>query len=69
MTRKTKLSYDECKAELQLFTIAAYRQYQTDSYATGYFESMLASALAELPKAAQARLIEQVRTSSVLQAK
>ena len=68
MTRKTKLSYNECKAELTLFANAAYKQYESNSYAAGYFESMLAEVLAELPKAAQARLIDQVRTSSVLRA-
>lgn len=66
MTRKTKLSYNECKAELQLFTEAAYAKYGSHSYAAGYLESMLAEVLAELPKATQARLIESVRTSSVM---
>ena len=69
MTRKTKLSYNECKAELQLFAAAANEEYRTHAFAAGYFQSMLAEVLAEMPKAAQARLIDSVRKSSVLQAK
>lgn len=69
MTRKTKLSSSECKAELALFADAAYKEHGSHSYSAGYFESMLAEVLAELPKAAQARLIDSVRTSPVLQAK
>lgn len=69
MTRKTKLSYNECKAELQLMSDASYAKYGSHSFAAGYFESMLADALAELPKATQDRLILSVRTSSVMQPK
>ena len=67
MTSKTKLSYSECKVELQRLSDASYAKYGSHSYAAGYFESMLAEVLAELPKATQARLIESVRTASVMQ--
>lgn len=66
MTRKTKLSYNECKAELQLFALAAYKQYESNSYAAGYFESMLAEVMANMPKSAQANLVTQIRKSRVL---
>ena len=69
MTRKTKLSYTECKAELQLFAAAANEEYGTHAFAAGYFQAMLAEVLAELPKAAQTRLIDSIRRSPVLQAK
>ena len=69
MTRKTKLSFSECNAELTLFADAARDQYDSHSFAAGYFQSMLADALATMPKAAQQRLIDQIRTSRILQPK
>lgn len=66
MTRKTKLSYDECRVELKLFSDAAFKKHKSNSFAAGYYEVVLAEVLAELPKAKQAEFINQIRTSSVL---
>ena len=69
MKRTTKLSRDECKVELKLFAAASHAEYQSHSFAAGYYESLLAGLMAELPRHKQMELVTQIRTSSVLQPK
>lgn len=65
--KRTKLSRDQIKVELTLFADASHAKYQSHAYAAGYYESLLAVIMAELPVHKQLELVTQIRTSSVLQ--
>lgn len=65
--KTAKLSRDTIQVELQLFADASYAKYESPAFALGYYESLLASIMAELPKHKQLELVTQIRTSSVLQ--
>lgn len=59
-----KASYDEIKAELKLFSEATVEKYQSYAFATGYFESTLASIMMDMPKHKQKELIMAFRKSA-----
>lgn len=69
MTRTTKLSHEECKAELSLMVIAAHKEFGTHAFACGYMESMLAAALSRVSKSDQEAMITSIRNASVLKPK
>jgi hypothetical protein len=64
MARKTKYQPNEINAELVLFSRAANAKYDSDSFACGYYESMLTTLLAELPKHKQEELLHNFRVST-----
>lgn len=64
MTKLTKVTYEQAKAELKNFSEASYAKYQGYAYAAGYLESFAAELIAELPKARQAELLTQLRRSA-----
>lgn len=61
MTKLTKVTREQARAELKNFTEATYPKYQSYAYAAGYLESLAAELIAELPKARQVQVIKQLR--------
>ena len=62
MSKSTKLTYQETRDLTQKFADQAFAKYQSNSYAAGYFQVLAAQMLAELPKARQAEIAQQLRT-------
>lgn len=63
MARKTKYQPNEINAELVLFSNAKRDKYKSDSYACGYYESLLTSIIENLPKKQQEEVLTNIRKS------
>lgn len=64
MTKLTKVTYEQAKAELKNFSETTYIKYQGYAYAAGYLESLAAELITALPKARQAEVIAQLRRTA-----
>ena len=64
MARTTKYAKHEIAAEFTLFSQAAREQHDTDSYAAGYYESLIVHLLETASKTKQEAILTQLRVST-----
>lgn len=58
---------DQTRATVKAFTEAAYENYGSHAYAAGYLESMVATIIMKLPKAARKELRQELETAALKQ--
>ena len=59
----SKATASEIKAALKSMADASYQEFGTYSYASGYYESMLASLIEDLPVTRQKSILSQIATT------
>ena len=64
MARTRKMTYDQIRAELKNFSEVSRTAYGDYAYAAGYFESLCASLLAEMPARRQELETTLIRRTS-----
>jgi hypothetical protein len=58
---------DQTRATVKAFADAAYENYGSHAYAAGYLESMVATIIMKLPKAARKELRQELETAALKQ--